>query len=239
MLVLLLTSGMAAPSAEATALVPEDGSKVLASRLAEAALAFAEAEAAKLPGSYKILLVQPPVAPRILHGDPRIEVSHLSKKEPTGRFFVALKVTVEGRLAGYVRVDLDGTWTGNLLKAKEDLVRKAIPEPSQLDSTPFEGLPPPGALTAFPEGYRLRQAVQAGRFITRGGLELVPMVRAGERVRLTATFQGLSIAMEGVARNSAARGERVRVELSGTRKLVQGTASGEGEVRLAGFEASK
>jgi flagella basal body P-ring formation protein FlgA len=160
----------------------------------------------------------------------------MSKKDPSGRFFVALKVLVGGHLAGYARVDLEGTWTGNLLKAKENLPRKGVPTEAQLDSAPFEGLPPAGAITAFPEGYRLRQPVQAGRFITQADLELVPMVKAGERVRLTASYQSLSIATEGVARNSAARGERVRVELGGTRKLVQGLVSGGlrgGQIKLA------
>lgn len=227
------------PQQEAQPSPIPDGAAAFAARLAEAGLAFAEAEAAKLPGSYRIRIVQTPVPPRVLQGSPRIEVSHLSKKDPCGRFFVALKVMVEGRLAGYARVDLEGSWTGNLLKAKENLPRKGIPSTAQLEVASFEGQPPPGAIAEFPDGFRLRQPVQAGRFITQADLEPIPLVKAGDRVRLTACFESLSIATDGVARNSAAKGERVRVELGGTRKLVQGLVSGDGEVRLAGYEPAK
>jgi flagella basal body P-ring formation protein FlgA len=239
MLLALLLSGMAPPVVAAPAAAQAESRGPLASRLAEAALAYAEAEAARLPGTYRIQLVQLPVPPLISRGEPRIEVSHLSKKDPSGRFFVALKVFADGRLAGYARVDLEGTWTGNLLKAKEDLPRRGVPAPEQLESAPFEGLPPAGALTSFPEGYRLRQPVQSGRFITHADLEAIPLVKAGDRVKLVASYQSLTIATEGVARSSAAKGERVRVELGGSRKVVQGLVSGEGEVSLSGFEAPK
>lgn len=239
MLLLLLVPPVAPPQLEASPSAVPEGGAAFAARLAEEGLAFAEAEAAKLPGSYRIRIVQNPVPPRLLSGTPRIEISHLSKKEPCGRFFVALKVLMDGRLAGYARVDLEGTWRGNLLKAKENLPRKGIPFPAQLEVASFEGQPPPGAIAEFPEGYRLRQPVQAGRFITLADLEPIPLVKAGDRVRLTACFESLSIATDGVARNSAAKGERVRVELGGTRKLVQGLVSGDGEVRLAGYEPAK
>ena len=219
--------------APATALAVQGA---LAMRLGEVAQAYAETEAAKLPGAYKIRLLQTPVPPKILRGEPKVEVSHLSKKEPSGRFFVALKVLVDGRLAGYARADFEGTWSGTLVKAKEDMLRKAVPSPGQLEDSPFEGQPPAGALTSFPDGFRLRQPVQAGRILTQADLEAIPVVKAGDRVKLLAIYESLSIAMDGVARNSAAMGERVRVELDGSRKLVQGLASGEGEVRLEGFQ---
>jgi flagella basal body P-ring formation protein FlgA len=241
MLLSLLVPWMAPQQVEAppAPVAVEEGARLLSARLVEAALAFAQTEAARLPGSYRIRLVQTPLAPRIAQGIPRIEVSHMSKKDPSGRFFVTLKVLVDGRLAGYSRVDLEGTWSGNLLRAKENLPRKGVPAPQQLELAAFEGLPPAGAIGTFPEGYRLRQPVQAGRYITQADLESIPLVKAGDRVRLTAHYECLSITTDGVARNSAARGERVRVELNGTRKLVQGQVSGEGEVHLAGYPEAK
>ena len=239
MVLLLLLPPTTPPQAEAAPIPIPQVDHQLASQLVEEALAFAEAAAEKLPGVYRIRLVQAPVTPRIPSGDPRIEVSHMSKKDPSGRFFVAMKIMVDGRLAGYARVDMEGTWNGSLLRAKESLPRKGVPSTDQLDSAPFTGLPPPGAIASFPDGYRLRQPIQAGRFITQADLEPIPLVKAGERVRLMACYSSLSIVTDGVARNSAAMGERVRVELSGSRKQVQGLVSGEGEVRLAGYEPSK
>lgn len=210
-----------------------------AARVAEEALAFAEAEAAKLPGSYRIRLVQPPVLPPMPRGEPRIDTLRLSKNEPTGRFFVSMKLLAEGRPAGFARVDFESSWSGNLIRAKESLARKAVPEPSQLESSPFQGTPPPGALTEFPEGMRLRQPVSAGKVLTRADLESIPLVQAGERVKLTATVPGLTILVDGTARSTGGQGDRVRVEISSTRKLVQAVVSGSGETHLAGFEPAK
>ena len=211
----------------------------LEEQIVEQAIAYAQAQSARLPGSYRFRLLQKPVVPRMVEGEVRIEVSHLSKRDPSGRFFVAMKLLVAGRMAGYTRVDLEGLWTGSLLRAKENLPRKALPDPARFETVSFEGPPPPGALARIPEGQRLRQPLQAGRYLTQADLEAIPLVKAGDRVRLTVAAENLSIITDGLARNSAALGERVRIELSGTRKLVLGVVSGEGEARLAGFQETK
>lgn len=213
----------------------EPGGAPFAARLAEQAVAFAEGEAARLPGSYRIRLVQPPVLPPAPKGELRIDTLRLSKAEPTGRFFVTARLLADGRPAGFARVDLEGSWSGSLLRARESLPRKTVPEPSQLEPATFEGTPPPGALMAFPEGMRLRQPVNAGKVLTRADLEPVPLVQAGERVKLTASVPGLTILVEGTARSTGGQGERVRVEVGGTRKLVQAVVSGQGETRLSGL----
>lgn len=222
-LVLALLLG-AAPASDPT----------FAERLAAQAQAFAEGEAARLPGSYRIRLLQPPTLPPSPKGEIRIDTLRLSKAEPTGRFFVTAKLLADGRPLGFARIDFDGSWSGSLLRARESLGRKAVPDPSQLEPTPFEGTPPPGALTAFPDGMRLRQPVNAGKVLTRTDLEPIPLVQAGERVKLTAAAPGLTILAEGTARSTGGQGERVRVEVGGTRKLVQAVVSGPGEARLAG-----
>lgn len=208
-------------------------------RLVEAATAFAQAEAERLPGQYRIRLVQPPAVPVAPRGELRIDSLRLSKADPVGRFFVTLRLLDGGRPAGFARVDFEGSWSGQLLRAREALPRKAVPDPTQLESTPFQGTPPPGAVTAFPEGMRLRQPVNAGKVITRADLEMIPLVQAGERVRLTAECPGLSILVEGTARSTGGQGERVRVEVAGTRKLVQAVVSGLGETRLGGPDPAK
>jgi flagella basal body P-ring formation protein FlgA len=235
-LALLLLLCLQEPAASGPASRPEAAAIEFQSRLAGEALAFAEAEAAKLPGTYRIRLVQPPNPPAVPRGEVRVDSLRLSKGEPTGRFFVSLKLSAEGRPAGYARVDLEGTWTGSLLRTRENLPRKAVLDPSMLESTPFEGTPPPGSLTAVPEGMRLRQPVNAGKVLTRADLESIPLVQSGERVRLSAMLPGLSIQVEGTARNTGGQGERVRVEIAGTRKLVQAIVSGEHETCLAGFD---
>ncbi len=239
LLVLLLLLGTGEPPVRDLPAPVEAAAAGFSVRLAEAAVVFAENEAARLPGSYSFRLVQPPALPPLPRGELRIESLRLSKGEPTGRFFVTAKLLAEGRPAGFARVDLEGTWSGQLVRARESLPRKAVPEAAQLESAPFQGTPPAGALTAFPEGMRLRMPVSAGKVLTRSDLESIPLVQAGERVRLTAAAPGLTILVEGTARSTGGQGERVRVEVGGGRRLVQAIVSGPGETRLAGTDPAK
>lgn len=210
--------------AQATAPLP------LEERLRQEALAAAELQVQGVEG-YRFKVVS--VSPLPPHAGPaaRLELSHLSKREPTGRFFVAYRLVQEGRLIGTARVDLEGLWQGHLLMARTSLPRKAVPDPGSLEPTPFEGTPPPGALRAWPEGHRLRQPVNAGKVLTQSDLEPIPLVSQGERVRVTLTCGVLSITAEGVARTQGAKGDRVRVELP-SRKVLQASVCGQGEAEV-------
>lgn len=203
----------------------------LAEHLRQEAVAAAERQVQGLSG-YRFRVVGLSPLPPLVKGTPKVEFSHLSRKELGGRFFAAFRLTQEGRLLGTVRVDLEGTWSGPLLTARTSLPRKGLPDPSALELAPFEGTPPPGALTAWPEGYRLRQPVAAGKVITHADLEPIPLVSQGDRVRLTVTWGGLSIAADGTARSQGAKGDRVRIELP-SRKVVQAQVTGEGEAQIA------
>lgn len=201
-------------------------------RLADAALAFAQAEARKLGGEHRFKVAQPPrvLVPR--PGAVTFEPSHLSKREPLGRFFVVAAVKVDGEKVGMVRVDLEGTWVGTLLRARGDLARKTELSADQVDATPFEGVPPEGALTAVPDGQRLMRAVPSGKILTRADLEAIPLVQSGDKVKLTATHDTLTISLDTIARSRGGLGERVRLEAPGARRTVTAIVTGPGEARL-------
>lgn len=203
----------------------------LAEHLRQEALAAAERQVQGASGyQFRVVGLSPlPLRPL---DTLKVEFSHLSRKELGGRFFAAFRLTHEGRLLGTVRVDLEGTWSGPLLTARTSLPRKGLPDPSALEMKPFEGTPPPGALTTWPEGYRLRQPVAAGKVLTHADLEPIPLVTQGDRVRLTVTWGGLCIAADGLARSQGAKGERVRIELP-SKKVVQALVTGEGEAEIA------
>lgn len=203
----------------------------LSARIQAEAIAFAEARAAGQPGTFAFRIVKPPVLPPLRPGAVTVEPSHLSKQEPSGRCFVAVRVFVDGQLAGMARVDIDGSWKGELLRARSSLARKQTLTEDLFEAVPFEGQIPPGALTELPEGMRLRQPLQAGKWLTRADLEAIPLVSAGERVRLRASFDALILETEATARSSGARGDSVRLELP-TRKFVTAKVSGHGEARL-------
>lgn len=202
-------------------------------RLADAALAFAQAEAQKLGGTYRFKLAQPPrVPPPARPGVISFEASHLSKREPMGHFFVVLTMKLDGEKVGMVRVDLDGTWAGSLLRAKGNLTRGTVLTEEQVEASVFEGLPPEAALTELPEGMRVMRAVAAGKILTRGDLEVIPLIQSGDRVRLTSSYGPLSISLDTTARSRGALGDRVRLEAPGSRRPVIAIITGPAEARL-------
>ncbi len=200
----------------------------LAERLQQEAIEYAQGQAQANAGQYAIRATKVPVLPRLKGTDVRFEPSHLSKREPTGAFFAVFRVMADGRLAGSARVELEGRWTGRLLKTTEPLTRKTVPSEAQLEEVPFEGNPPPGALTAFPSGFRLRANVPSGHTLRLTDLEPIPLVNAGDRVRLTLRSGCLIISADATARGPAALGDKVRVELP-TRKWIQVVVTGPGE----------
>ena len=203
-----------------------------AERLADAAMAYARAEAAKLGGEHRFKVAQPPRVPATKPGKLTFEPSHLSKREPLGRFFVVVALKVDGEKVGMVRVDLDGTWVGTVLRAKGDLARKTELTADQVEPSAFDGVPPEGALTEIPEGQRLMRSVPSGRILTRADLETIPLVQSGDKVRLTATHETLTISLDTTARSRAGLGGRVRLEAPGARRAVTAIVTGPGEARL-------
>ena len=201
-------------------------------RLADAALAFATAEAKKLGGEHSFKVAQPPRIPLLRAGTLSFEPSHLSKHEPMGRFFVVLALKLDGEKVGMVRVDLEGSWVGTVLRAKGDLTRKTELSADQVEPSPFEGVPPEGALTVLPEGQRLMRSVVSGKILTRADLEAIPLVQSGDKVRLTATHEALTVSVDTTARSRAGLGDRVRLEAPGARRQVTAIVTGPGEARL-------
>lgn len=203
-----------------------------AERLADAALSFAALEAKKLGGEHRFKVAQPPRVPPTRPGLVTFEPSHLSKREPLGRFFVVLALKVDGEKVGMVRVDLEGNWVGSVLRAKGDLARSTLLTADQVESGSFEGVPPEGALTEIPEGQRLLRSVISGKILTRADLEAVPLVQSGDKVRLTARHESLTISLDTTARSKAGLGDRVRLEAPGARRSVMGIVTGPGEAKL-------
>jgi flagella basal body P-ring formation protein FlgA len=203
-----------------------------AERLADAALAFAKAEAAKLGGEHHFKVAQPPRVPLTRPGTLTFEPSHLSKREPLGRFFVVVALKVDDERVGMVRVDLEGNWVGTVLRAKGDLTRKTELTANQVEPSAFEGVPPEGALTELPEGQRLMRSVVSGKILTRADLEALPLVQSGDKVRLTSSYGTLTISVDTTARSRAGLGERVRLEAPGARRTVTAVVTGPGEAKL-------
>lgn len=199
--------------------------------LKDQALRHAQAQADASGGNYVFQVVRTPTLPTLRKGHVTFQPSNISKSDLMGRFFVGFRIFVDGTPAGICRVDLEGKWSGRLLRTLVSLPRKAVPEATQVEEVSFEGNPPPGALSALPEGFRLRVPVSAGRTLTRSDFEPIPLVSAGERVRVELNWGPVSITSDAIARSSGPRGERVRLELPRSKKMIQATVTGPGEAR--------
>ncbi len=203
----------------------------LPERLQREAIEYAQSQAKGSVGNYVIRATKLPVLPRMKGTDVSFEASHLSKREPTGAFFAVFKMRVDGHPAGSARIELEGRWTGRLLRTVEPLSRKTVPTEAQLEEVDFQGNPPPGALTSFPGGFRLRANVPSGRTLTMADLEPIPLVNTGEHVRLTLRSGLLTISADATARSPGALGDKVRMELPG-RKWIQALVTGPGEASV-------
>ena len=192
-------------------------------RLQTQALAYAEAQVAGQEGKYVFKVLGHSLLPRALKGELVFEPAHLSRAELTGRFFASFNALDDGRNLGMVRVDLEGRWTGRLLRARAALPRRTVPTEGQVEAFDFEGTPPPGALRDLPEGFRV---------LVKADLEPVPLVNMGDPVRLELVQGGLTISVDALARSVGAMGDKVRLEVPTSHKMLQAVVTGPGEARL-------
>jgi len=201
-------------------------------RLQTQALAYAESQAADRPGTYTFKVIGHSLLPRTAQEEMSFEAAHLSRPDLAGRFFVTYNVLSGGRNLGMVRVDLDGRWTGSLLKFRTAAARRTVPTEEELEPVDFEGAPPAGALGELPAGFRLRNPVLAGHLLTQADLEPIPLVNLGDTVRVEVVDGSLSIRMDALALGSGAEGARIRLELPSSHKFLQAVVTGPGEARV-------
>jgi len=212
--------------------VVQDVPATLSERLQKEALAAAETATAGAAGSRSFRVLRPPLVPQVRPGQVNLELSHLSKQDGIGPFFVVFKLLLDGHPAGFARVDLEGRWSGKLLKAKGAMPRLTVPTAEQLDEADFTGTPPPGALQSFPAGFRLKIPVPAGHVLTHLDIQPIPIIKAGDQVRVELVCGPLSVSLEAIARSNAAVGEKVRLELPNGKKPMTAIATAPGEARV-------
>lgn len=197
------------------------------------ALSYVQTQAAALAGNYTFRVARPPVLPRVPPGGQlSFEPSNLSRRDLGGMFFVSFKMRLDGRPVGMIRVDMEGTWNGQLLRALNALPRKTALDAGAFESFTFHGSPPVGALGRLPDGYRLRTPIAPGHILVMQDLETIPVVAAGEPVRLELVSGDLIIEVDATARSSGAVGEKVRLEMPTSHRNLQAVVTGPGEARL-------
>lgn len=201
-------------------------------RLQAQALTYVQSQVTGRDGTYTFKIFGHSLIPSPPKGEVEFEPAHLSRTELSGPFYASFNVLLGGRTIGMVRVDMEGRWVGKLLRFRTALPRKTVPLEGQLESFDFEGARPAGALSEIPEGFRLRTPVLQGHILSRTDLEAIPLILAGETVRLELAEGDLSITLDALARSSGAAGDKVRLEMPTSHKMIQAVVMGPGAARV-------
>ncbi len=99
-----------------------------------------------------------------------------------------------------------------VLLSERDLIAKEV------DLAKIRGLPETDKSKLI--GARIKYTVREGQIVTSGALEPVPVVRRGDAVVVIARRGGMAVTAFGVARESGALGEVIRVENMQSKRVV-------------------
>jgi flagella basal body P-ring formation protein FlgA len=171
-----------------------------------------------------------------LGGVPRPLVSQLEYDSRLGRFVALLSVSGEGMepinlpIAGQVQAMLD------LPVATATLTAGSIVGPDDVHMARVGARTLHGDAVRSMEqvtGMQLTHTIQAGQPVYPADLTRPLIVRRGSLVRLRLESGGLSVTGQGIALESGADGERIRVQNPGSRTVLAGIVIGPGLVRIA------
>jgi flagella basal body P-ring formation protein FlgA len=75
--------------------------------------------------------------------------------------------------------------------------------------------------------------LKSGAILTTANLQARNLVESGQRITIVLDFQGLSVKTSGMALQSAALGQTVKVRNLQSQRVVEGIVSGSAEVRVS------
>ncbi|MES0874118.1 flagellar basal body P-ring formation chaperone FlgA [Sinimarinibacterium thermocellulolyticum] len=82
-------------------------------------------------------------------------------------------------------------------------------------------------------GLQARRALPSGAVLTPGDARPPQLVKRGQTVTLIGRGAGIEVRAEGTALAAGARGERVRVRNSASKRIIEGVVSADGVVEIA------
>lgn len=161
---------------------------------------------------------------------------------PEPRFFLPQGVRPWGNGSLGARCETPGRWhlyisfqaslRGPALVAARPLPARTVPGPGDLELRLVDFQQDPDRhLREIPPGTKLLRPLAEGQPLMLGNIEQPDVIRAGEKVRVTAAGAGFQVAQEGTALGRAAPGESVKVKMPSGR-VIRGTATRDGAVRV-------
>ncbi len=158
------------------------------------------------------------------------------------RFFLPSNALLWGRGSIGVRCDAPSPWTfylsyqsrlsGPALVATRPIAAREVPRGSDIEVRLIEYTQSPDLYPRlWPADAQVNRPLAAGQPILISWLSLPTVIKAGGKVRLLISTPTFSVSQDGIALNTAAPGERVRVKTPSGR-IVQGTARQDGTVEV-------
>ena len=164
------------------------------------------------------------------------EVSQLSYEPEHGRFSALLSVSapgmasVQARISGQV-VPMVRTAVASHRLAPGSVLAAGDGQQARVRLASLRGgaaLLPEAAM-----GLSTRRPVAAGQALSAADLVRPPMVLRGATVRMTLNSEGIALSAQGIAAESGARGDRIRVENPASHRIVEAEVTGQDEVRVS------
>jgi flagella basal body P-ring formation protein FlgA len=225
-------------SGDEQAVVERGGDLVTQSRIS-AALRTALNEAGA-PADFDIAApdIQPVMVPA--GSVPALSISGLGYDANTARFTALVCITadasppVQMRVSGEVVAMVQAVVAARHL-APNNVVDSGDVRRARVRAALLHGAAPVPA--ADVTGMALRHDVAAGQVLTTNDLRHPALVDRGSLVRMSLDSEGLALSAQGIARESGARGDHIRVENPVSHLIILAEVTGAGQVRVAPREA--
>ena len=177
----------------------------------------------------------PPMVP--LQGCAAPEVAQADFERVTGRFTALLSIPCEGQPPVQARIVGRITETTELPVAARRLLAGTVLTAADLQPGRVRTGEVRADSVRVPQqavGMAVRHATSAGQMLLLADLVRPPMIEKGAVVRLALETGGLSLAAQGIATETGALGERIKVMNVGSRMVLDAEITGPGRVRVIG-----
>ena len=177
----------------------------------------------------------PPMVPAEVAG--HAEVGQLDYSPVEGRFTAVLSITAPGMMPVHSRLSGRVIEMVDLPVAAHRMMPGDVIGPADLQHGRLRASAIRGEVAQVPAqavGMAMRRSVGPGAPLLMADLARPLMVQKGEAVQMTLEAPGISLLAQGVAMDSGASGEHVRVLNTQSRAIVDAEVSGTGRVRVSG-----
>lgn len=151
---------------------------------------------------------------RLPVGGVELQIGNLNTKRLLGRTAVPVNIYVDGRLAKKKYIQAQVTAYQRVLVAQESIKRHQSLAENQFkwEKRPLERLysQPFTDLDSI-QNYRLERSINTGQILTRNLIEIPPLVKRRDRVKIIAVVGRVRVSTVGIALESGTKGEHIKV----------------------------